>query len=279
MDAYYTRRIAVLALVCAIGFTGYAFMSVGAFDSPDYDLVIDNIPCNFDLNKTLYIDTQTNDRGFVIYNDHLDIRSQYLTFYELNDSYEHDDINLVIGSYCYAYVPARNATLDTITEINRFQLSSWNGTVTVQRPTDYSTTRMVLTVNSTDNATLLIRAVGLHRNYEYRVFVDGHPEAWLRVNSAQYIEYNYTGDWSTHTITFQLSGQATEVPALYLGLAQVMLCMGLFVVVIKSMIWPLKDPSKRVSSEQMTKTVIKAMIYIVIGLFMIVLTFKLFVGV
>ena len=30
MDSYYTRRIAVLALVCAIGFTGYALTSVDA---------------------------------------------------------------------------------------------------------------------------------------------------------------------------------------------------------------------------------------------------------
>ena len=253
-------------------------MSVLATDTPEYDLTIDDIPCNFIDNKTIRIDTQTNDRGFVIYNDYLQIRSQYLTFYELNNSYAHDDINYVIGDYCYTpTIPAQNATLDTITEINRFQLSSWNGTVTVQRPTEYSTNRMELVFNSTDNATLLIRAVGLHAGDEYKVFVDGESRGWRYVTDYQYLDYNYTGDWSNHTIVFQFTGRATEVPAQYLYLIEVMLCMGILIAVIKEMVLPLKKKNYR--PEEITKALIKATMFIVVGMALVIVVFRMFVGV
>ena len=270
-------KLVAIVVVCAMCFMGYSLMSVLATDASGYDLTLDDVPCALG-DDTLRLDTQTNDRAFLIFEDNVKIRSQYLTFYELNNSYEHDDINYVIDDYCYTpEIPAQNATLDTITEINRFQLSSWNGTVTVQRPTDYSENRMTLTVNSSDNATLMIRAVDLHRNYEYRIIVDDVKVGWIRVNSAQYFEYNYTGDWSEHTITFQLMGMATEVPAQYLGLIQIMLCMGVFIVVVKSMILPLKKPG--ISQAVMTKTMIKAAIYIVVSVSMIVIVFQMFAGV
>lgn len=272
-------KLVSILLVVSASLLGYVLTSVSGMNAdPDYDLTIDNIPVNFDDEKTLYLDTQTNDRGFVIYQDYLLIRSSYLTFYDLNDSYVHEDVNLVIGNYAYATVPARNATLDSITEINRFELSSWNGTVSVQCSA-YGTTRMTLEVNSTDNATLLIRAVGLHRNYEYRVLVDDQPVDWLRVNDAQYIEYNYTGEWSNHTISFVQYGQAVEVPSQSLYLIQVMLCLGVVAVVLKSMVLPLVKSRKTISNDILFKTTMKAMVYIVVALFMITLVFKMFVGV
>ena len=271
-------KLVAIALVCSVCFMGYTLMSVGAFVAPEYDLVIDDIPCNFTNNKTIRIDTQTNDRGFVIYSDYLHIRSQYLTFYELNNSYEHEDINYVIGGYCYTPdIPAQNATLDTITEINRFQLSSWNGTVTVQMPTQYSTNRMELVFNSTDNATLLIRAVGLHAGDEYKIIVDGDSQGWQWVNAQQYLEYNYTGDWSTHTVVFQFTGRAIEVPAQYLYLIEVMLCMGILIAVVKEMVLPLKKKNYR--PEEITKALIKATMFIVVGMALVIAVFRMFVGV
>lgn len=278
MERYVTNRILVALTIGSLCLMGYTVTYALAGADPEYDLTIDNIPVIFSGNKTLYLDTQTNDRGFLIYNDHLKIRSQYLTFYELNNSYEHEDVNYVIGGYCYTPIPAQNATLDTIVEINRFQLSSWNGTVTVGC-TEYGTSRMVLQVNSTDNATLLIRAVELHRNYEYRVLVDDSPVAWLRVNDGQYIEYNYTGDWwSNHTITFQQYGEAIEVPSQYLYLLEIMLCLGVVAVVVKAMVLPVVK-NKPVSNEVYVRVAIKAMFYIIVALVMITLVFKLFVGV
>ena len=277
MDTYYRRRLLAISLAGLLTLTTFTLTSVLATEPPEYDLTIPDIPCVLG-DETFRIDTQTNDRGFLISNDGVTIRSQYLTFYELNNSYEHDDINYVVGGYCYTpEIPAQNATLDTIIEINRFQLSSWNGTVTVQRPTQYSENRMVLTVNSSDNATLLIRAVDLHRNYEYRIIVDDVKVGWIRVNSDRYFDYNYTGDWSNHTITFQLTSKATEVPAEYLGIIQVMLCMGVFIVVIKSMVLPLKKPG--ISQAVMTRTLIKASVYIIVASAMIVLVFQMFAGV
>jgi hypothetical protein len=272
-----STRLAALLMVAVLSCLGYTAMYAWAFADPEYDLTVDNIPVNFDGNKTLYLDTQTNDRGFVIYNDHLKIRSQYLTFWDFNESYDHEDVCLVNGSYAYATVPAMNLTLDSITEINRFQLSSWNGTVTVGC-TEYSASRMTLQVNSTDNATLLIRAVELHRNYEYRVFVDDQPREWLKVNDAQYIEYNYTGDWSNHTITLLQYGQYITVPSASLYMIQLFLILGVVFVVIKLLVWPLRN-QKPVNLDLLMRRFFYAGMYIVISSFAIILTFKLFVGV
>lgn len=276
-DRMYSTKLASIALLSSVLLLGYTLMSVSGGADPEYDLTIDNIPVNFDGDTTLYVDTQTNDRGFVIYNNHLLIRSQYLTFWDFNETYEHEDVCYVTGSYAYATVPAQNLTLDSITEINRFQLSSWNGTVTVGC-TEYSASRMTLQVNSTDNATLLIRAVELHRNYEYRVFVDDQPREWLKVNDAQYIEYNYTGDWSNHTISLLQYGQYTTVPSASLYMIQIFLILGVVFVVIKSLVWPLKD-QKPVNLDILMRRFFYAGMYIAISSFAIILTFKLFVGV
>ena len=221
MTAYVTNRILAICLVLSFSLTGFV-VSSAMTDPPTYDLTVDNIPVNFDDDKTMYVDTQTNDRAFLIYNDHLKIRSAYLTFWGFNETYEHEDICFVSGSYAYALVPAINLTLNSITEVNRFEFYAWNGTVGVQC-SDYSTNRMTLQVNSTDNATLLIRPTGLTRNYEYRVVIDGNAVGWAHVNSQGYFEYNYTGDWSNHTITFTLIGRITEVPAMYLNIIQIFL--------------------------------------------------------
>jgi hypothetical protein len=279
MDSYVANRALAILVALSILGLGYTLMSVSGGAAVDYDLTIDNIPVNFSAEKTMYLDTQTNDRAFIIYNDYLKIRSQYLTFYDLNTSYEHDDVNQVIGAYCYTTIPAQNATLDSITPVDMFELSSWNGTVTVSAvSTDLD--HPTLEVNSTTNASLFIRVHGLHRNYEYKIFIDGHPEldSWVRVNDAQYIEYNYTGPWSLHTITFQKYGQAVEVDASSLLIIQIMLCLGVTLGVFKTMVLPLKD-QKPIRSEILIKTFIKAGVYIVVGVTIIVLTFNLFVGV
>ena len=205
MDAFYTRRIAVLALVCAIGFTGYAFMSVGAFDSPDYDLVIDNIPCNFDLDKTLYIDTQTNDRGFVIYNDYLLVRSHYLSFYDLNISDGHSDTNLVSGAYCYATIPAVNATLTDIREVNNIGFSTDSGSVTVSIIKN-TRTLIKLRANSSNDAELNIFVYNLVPYDKYKLSVDGDRVEMKKSNGDGSISFEYDGAWSSHTLTISYEG-------------------------------------------------------------------------
>ena len=239
-------------IIAVLSLLGYTITDVYGGASFDYDLVVDDMPVNFNDDVTMRIDTQTNDRGFVIYNDYLLIRSPYLTYWDFNETYEHEDVNLVNGSYCYAYVPAENLTLNSITEINRFRLSSWNGTVSVQC-SEYGTDSMILEANSTDNATLLIRAVGLHRYYEYRVLVDSAPVAWVTTDVNGAFEYNYTADWSNHTIQFVLMGGIVEVPNAYLTLVQIMLCLAVALVVLKSMVLPLAKPDSgcRLTPQQM----------------------------
>ena len=98
MTSYTTNRALAALTVVSVCLLGYVVMSVSGLGAdPEYDLTVDNIPVNFSDNKTLYLDTQTNDRAFIIYNNYMQIRSQYLTFYDLNNSYAHEDVNLVIG--------------------------------------------------------------------------------------------------------------------------------------------------------------------------------------
>ena len=265
---------AVLSL-CIIG--NSAMMTWATLDAPSYDVLFDDAPVEFADDKTLRLDVASNDRAYLVYDDHLQIRSSYITYYDLNNSYEHEDVNYVIGAYCYTPpIPAQNATLDSVTEINRFNFYAWNGTVSVQAM-QYSANRMTLEVNSTDNATLLVRPVGLSHGYEYRVLVDGDTVGWARVNSQGYFEYNYTGDWSNHTITFTLIGRVTAVPSMYLNIIQVFLYLGVFVVVSKEMLLPMRQ--KQMRPEEVTERLIKAAVYIVASLAIISLVFKLFIGV
>ena len=278
--AYLEKRVLAFVLAVTLGLSGYAITSTLATDAPEYDLTIDNMPVNLTDNKTLYIDTQTNDRAYVIHTDYIQIRSQYLTFWDFNETYPHEDVNYVIGDYCYAHVPAENLTLDTVTEINRFQLSSWNGTVSVQCVSDDSE-RMVLEANSTDNATLLIRAVGLHRYYEYRILVDDSPVGWGVADVNGEFEFNYTAGWSNHTIEFRLMGYLSEVPSAYLTLIQLCLCLAVAMVVIKTMVLPLTDEKVRgrLTPHEMTKTLIQAGLYIMVATLFVLLVFRLFAGV
>lgn len=264
--------MAVLTTVAA----GYALMTAWAMTTTDYDLHIDNIPVAFTDDKTLYLDTQTSGRAFIIYDDHLKIRSEHLTFYDFNESDGHENINYVTEEFCYAVVPAVNLTLDNIQQVDRFEFYAWNGTVGVQC-LQYTTRTMRLIVNSTDNATLLIRPVGLTQFYEYKVLVDSNVTAFRAVNAEGYFEYNYTGDWSNHTITFVLSGRITSVPSAFLTIIQTFLFLGVFVVVAKQMIWPLKD--RRFKPEEVTRRLVHAAVYIIVGLLFITLTFDFFTGV
>ena len=273
---HHVSRPAAAIIAAMICFAGYALMSEVRGASLEYDLVIDEIPLNFTSGHTMTLDTSTNDRAFIIHDDYLQIRSQYLTFWDFNETYEHEDVNLVVGPYCYAHVPAENLTLDSITEINRFQLSSWNGTVSV-RCAEYDARHMKLIINSSDDATLLIRGCALTFGDEYRVLVDGNTVDWVRVNWNRYFEYNYTGAWSNHTVQFINIGSATLVPNLYLNLIQVFLYLGVFVVVSKQMILPLRK--KNLQPEVITRRLIRAAIFIVVGLAFISIVFHQFVGV
>lgn len=273
-----SAKVLSIALVCSASLLGYAMMSGGAGNAVDYDLAINNIPVEFDGNKTLYLDTQTNDRSFLIYNDYLQIRSQYLTYYDLNNSYEHEDVNLVIGDYCYTpAIPAQNATLDSVTMVDRFTFHAHNGTVSV-KTTEYTSSRMTLEINSTDeNATLLIQANSLTYGHEYRVIIDGDTQGWLRVNWDKYFQYNYSAGWSNHTVTFQDIASVTMVPNTYLQLTQTFLILGLWLSIAKYMVLPMKD--RKMRPQDMQKTVVKAMVYIVVGTAFIMVTFKMFIGV
>lgn len=279
MERYVGDRILVALTIGSLCLMGYTVTYALADADPEYDMTIDNIPINFDNDKTLYLDTQTNDRAFIIFDDYLQIRSSHLTFYDLNNSFPHEDINLIIGEYAYTpSIPAQNATLDSIRPIDRFEFWAWNGTVSVQC-SEYGASRMTLEVNSTDNATIIIRCLDLHPNYDFRVIIDGEPLGYLRVNYARYMEYNYSGDWSNHTITFVQVGQAFEVPASSLLMIELMLCLGVVIGVFGKMVMPLVTTKSTINNKVLFETVRDAVIYIVISLTLIGLVFKLFVGV
>jgi len=205
MDTYYTRRLVAIALILSFGVTGPSFVTVLASETPEHDLTIDNIPCNFNDNKTLYIDTQTNDRGFVIYNDYLLVRSHYLSFYDLNISDGHSDTNLVSGAYCYATIPAVNATLTDIREVNNIGFSTDSGSVTVSIIKN-TRTLIKLRANSSNDAELNIFVYNLVPYDKYKLSVDGDRVEMKKSNGNGSISFEYDGAWSSHTLTISYEG-------------------------------------------------------------------------
>ena len=205
MDAFYTRRIAVLALVCAIGLTGHTLMTTLAYASVSYDLTVDNIPCNFNDGKTLYIDTQTNDIGYVIYATSFQIRSTHPNTYELNISDGHRDTNLVSGDYCYATIPSVNATLVNVREIDNLGFSTDSGSVTVSILKN-ARTLIKLAVNSSNDARLNIFVYDLIPFDKYKLSVDGDRVEMKKSNGDGSISFEYDGAWSSHTLTISYEG-------------------------------------------------------------------------
>jgi len=205
MDTYYTRRLVAVGLICSVVLTGFSLLSVLASVTPEYDLTMDNMPCNFDDNKTLYIDTQTNDRGFVIYNGYLLVRSHYLSFYDLNISDGHTDTNLVSGSYCYATIPAVNATLTDIREVNNIGFSTDSGSVTVSIIKN-TRTLIKLRANSSNDAELNIFVYNLIPYDKYKLSVDGDRVEMKKSNGDGSISFEYDGAWSSHTLTISYEG-------------------------------------------------------------------------
>lgn len=268
-------KILTVAMTFMLCLSGYFQMMAKGIASVDHDLVVSDMPVGFDNGKTMRIDTQTNYRSFVIYNDCLRIRSQYLTYWDFNETYEHEDVCYVIGEYVYAYVPPENLTLNSITEINRFQLSSWNGTVSVHS-SQYSINRMTLIVNATTNASLLIRPVGLEFASRYRVLVDDEEVTSCVVNMAGYFEYNYTGVWSNHTITLLYSGSLVIVPSTYLNIIYIFLTLGVFITVAKAMILPMRQ--KKLTPHQVQRTLVRAGIYIVVASTLLITMTNMFIG-
>ena len=205
MDTYYTKRLLAIVLVGSLTLTGFALVSVLAAETPEYDLTLDNIPCNFDNNKTLNIDTQTNDRGFVIYNEYLLVRSHYLSFYDLNISDGHTDTNLISGEYCYATIPAVNATLTNIREVNNIGFSTDSGSVTVSIIKN-TRTLIKLRANSSNDAELNIFVYDLIPYDKYKLSVDGDRVEMKKSNGDGSISFEYDGAWSSHTLTISYEG-------------------------------------------------------------------------
>lgn len=242
--------------------------------APSYDLTVDDVPISLG-DKTLRIDTETNYRAYVIHEDYVNIRSEYITYWDFNETYDHEDVCYVIGDYVYAHVPAENLTLDTITEINRFRLSSWNGTVSVSA-LSYSMANLTLQVNSTDNASLLINVVGLNFASRYHVYYDGEYSRSMIVDATGILELNYSGPWSNHTITMSYGGSVTVVPSAYLNIIYIFLTMGVFVTVTKTMVLPMRQKSLQPAEVQ--RNLIKSAIYIVVASTCLCMMTNLFIG-
>jgi len=200
-----SSKLACIAILGSVLLMGYTLMSVSGGADPEYDLTIDNIPVEFNDGKTLYLDTQTNDRAFVIFSDYLQIRSHYLTFYDLNISDGHSDTNLVSGDYCYATIPSVNATLNSIRPVNNIALSTDSGSVTVSvlKNTDR---KIQLRVNSSNHASLNIQFYDLLPYDNYKFSVDGDRVSIDKTNDQGVLEYSFDGPWTTHTLTLEYAG-------------------------------------------------------------------------
>ena len=197
-------KVVAIALVCSICFMGYALTSSMALDTPDYDLTIDDMPVSLG-DETLRIDTQTNDRAFIIHSDYIQIRSQYLTFYDLNISDGHADTNIVSGNYCYATIASINATLVNVREVNNIGLSTDSGSVTVSVLKN-TNTLIKLRVNSSNDAELNLFFYNLIPFEKYKLSVDGERIDMKKATGTGGIAFEYDGTWSSHTLTLSYEG-------------------------------------------------------------------------
>jgi len=201
----FTIGSAWVVSVLLLSLSAFALMNGIASLPPDYDLVVDNLPCDFNDGKTLFVDTQTNHRDFVVYSDHLLIRSHYLSFYDLNISDGHRDTNLVSGDYCYATIPSVNATLVNVREIDNLGFSTDSGSVTVSILKN-ARTLIKLAVNSSNDARLNIFVYDLIPFDKYKLSVDGDRVEMKKSNGDGSISFEYDGAWSSHTLTISYEG-------------------------------------------------------------------------
>ena len=201
----FTIGSAWVVSVLLLSLSAFALMNGIASLPPDYDLVVDNLPCDFNDGKTLFVDTQTNHRDFVVYSDHLLIRSHYLSFYDLNISDGHRDTNLVSGDYCYATIPSVNATLVNVREIDNLGFSTDSGSVTVSILKNTRTT-VKLRVNSSNDASLNIFVYDLIPFDKYKFSVDSHRVEIAKASESGTLVFEYDGVWSSHTLTISYEG-------------------------------------------------------------------------
>ena len=191
--------IAVLSSLCMVGYT------LTAYGGMDPDLVVDNTRCDFSDGKSLYIDTQTTSRSFVLSNTFLQIRSHYLSFYDLNISDGHADTNVVSGDYCYATIPSINATLIDVREVDNLGFSTDSGSATVALLKNTRTTIKIL-VNSSNDASLNIFVYDLIPFDKYKFSVDGHRVEITKASESGSLIFAYDGDWSSHVLTISYEG-------------------------------------------------------------------------
>ena len=202
MSAKLSVKLVSLFLVLSVCLLGYVSMSTQATTAPTYDLRIDSIPCLFDANKTMVLDFTSNYRAIIVYPDELQIRSHYLSFYDLNISDGHQDVNVVSGTYCYATIPAVNATLTKIREVNNIALGTSGGSVTV-RVLENGPSKIKLRVNSTSNPTLFVNLTGMSASGgSYRVSIDS-TDIIDRIYASPTgdLSFNFSGPWSSHILT------------------------------------------------------------------------------
>lgn len=206
MDREFANRILVALIVGSLCFMGYTVTSVAwAGYADDYDLTIGNIPVQFDGNKTLYLDTQTNDVGFVIYNAYLQVRSSHPHYYSLNITDGHANSNLVTGNYCYSMVASVNATLNNVYTYSNIDLSTDAGSVTVSVLKN-TKQKIELRANSSNNASLNLYFSDLIPWDKYKFSVDGNRQSMDKANETGQLEYEFDGSWSSHTLTLEYAG-------------------------------------------------------------------------
>jgi hypothetical protein len=131
----------------------------------------------------------------------MEIFSPYMSFYDLNISDHHPDINLVSGAYCYATIPAQNATLTRIREVNNIALSSSGGSVTVSISRNEDAI-IRLRVNSTSTPTLTVSLSGLVAGDRYQVTMDStvvHDRIYASPNGT--MTFSVDGPWSSHELS------------------------------------------------------------------------------
>ena len=231
-------KLAAVASVFLLCMGGY-LATANAATPLEYDLTIDAIPVEFEGDITMILESQTNERAIWIFADRLEVRSFWLTFYDMNTTdEEYEGTNYVDANYSALVIQAENASVET--RPVQIGVEAVNGTLEFENMTIGTTSsvgKMAYSVdirNATENLELRLVAAGLVPAREWSVRLDGVQVEKCHSNASGMIELDLTGPWSNQTLTIYRVWGANDAFEFMLGvLVLVFIAIVLLGIILK----------------------------------------------
>ena len=118
--------------------------------------------------------------------------------------------------------------------------------------------------SSTPSTTMTFTLSGLESGRMYRLYIDGNQDALLTASGSGVISFTYSGPWSEHQFEIVATSITGSISPL-INLIFIMFAIGIVVGVVAEGTNSLRKMQMR-TTEQMTKSLLNMVIYIVIGI-------------